>query len=378
MEGNRNRPRLLTVIGTRPEIIKMSCLLPRFDQEFDHILVHSGQHYSPNMDQVFFEELDLRSPDMTLEVGSSTPGVQTAAVIEGVERIILQARPDAVVVHGDTNTTLGAALATCKHPGSLLVHIEAGTRSGNPAQPEEINRKIVDRVSNVHFVPRPADLENLRAEGIDLGNAFVTGSTVFDSCLRASTIERAEGILSDLRVTPGGYALATLHRQESVDSRERLGSVCKALRRISETIPVVLPIHPRTRKRAREFGIECESRGIRLTDPVGYGALITILKNACFCLTDSGGVMEEAAVLGVPGLVLREESEHSVYLDSGIHRLVGTDEDRIVYEATVLVEQPREREQRAAQSPPPLDRSPSESIVSTLRQLLGDFLPLTI
>lgn len=373
MKANRNRPRLLTVIGTRPEIIKMSCLLPRFDKEFDHILVHSGQHYSPNMDQVFFEELGLRSPDRTLDVGSSTPGVQTAAVLEGVETLILREHPDVVIVHGDTNTTLGAALAACKHRGSLLVHVEAGTRSGNPAQPEEINRKIVDRVSNVHFVPRTADLGHLRAEGIDISNAFVTGSTVFDSCLRASTLARAEYVLSDLRVRPGEYALATLHRQETVDSRERLRSVCEALHRISEAIPVVLPIHPRTRKRVREFGLECESPGIRLTDPIGYGAMITILKNAWFCLTDSGGVMEEAAVLGIPSLVLRDETEHSVYVESGIHRLVGADEERIVSEAIALLEEPHERERRAAQSPPALDRSPSDIIVSTLRQLLGDF-----
>jgi UDP-N-acetylglucosamine 2-epimerase len=322
------------------------------------------------MDKVFFDELDLRLPDASLEVGSDTPGIQTAAILAGVERLIIEEAPAAVIVHGDTNTTLGAALAACKHNGTLLVHVEAGTRSGNPQQPEEINRKLVDRVSSVHFVPLSGDLEHLRAEGVDTSNAFVTGSTVFDSCIRAATLPGREEILGGLGVQPGSYALATFHRQETVDNRERLMAVCNALKRIGESIPLILPIHPRTRKRVQEFGLDLESPGIRLTDPVGYRAMIALLSHAQFCLTDSGGLMEEAAALGIPGLILREETEHSAYVNSGIHTLVGAEEDRIAAEAHMLIEQSGERSRRAALRPTAPDRSPSEVILATLRRLL--------
>lgn len=360
----------MTVIGTRPEIIKMSALLPLLDSRFDHVLVHSGQHYSPNMDRVFFEELGLRDPDRFLEVGSRPPGAQTAAILNGVEELLLETRPDAVVVHGDTNTTLGAALATCKYPAIRLVHVEAGARSGNPLQPEEINRKLVDRVSGVHFVLRQEDVDNLVREGIDTDGALVTGSTVFDSCARAVQLPGAD-LPGRFGLSAGGYALATFHRQETVDERRPLGAVCRAIARISAHLPVIVPLHPRTRKRVDEFGLDHATGRVTVVEPLGYGAMMGLLGNARLCLTDSGGLMEEAAILGVPALVLRNETEHRAYLDCGIHRLVGTNEGRIVAEAQRLLNDDAEHRRRSGCRPSPPAHSPSKVIADEIARLLG-------
>lgn len=360
------------MIGTRPEIIKMSALLPLIDRSFDHLLVHSGQHYSPNMDKVFFEELALRDPDFTLEVGSKTPGLQTSEIMAGVEHLILEHRPDCLVVQGDTNTTLGAALACCKYQDVELVHVEAGTRSGNPRQPEEINRKLIDRVSTIHFVPLPTDLDNLISEGISIDRAVVTGSTIFDSCLRAARLAGGKEVLAKLGLSSGDYALATFHRQETVDDPVRLSSVFSALERLSSNTRLLVPLHPRTRKRIQELGLQPRGANLHLLEPFGYRSLITLLQHARFCLTDSGGLMEEAAILAVPALILRTETEHRSYVESGIHRLVGSDEELIVAEGRTLLEDAAERRRRAGLRPARPEQSPSELIEQTLLERLSE------
>jgi UDP-N-acetylglucosamine 2-epimerase (non-hydrolysing) len=360
-------PTVMTLIGTRPEIIKMSPLIPRFDEEFNHILVHSGQHYSANMDAVFFEDLSLRRPDHMLEVGSHSPGEQTARILQKVEELLLQARPDALVVHGDTNTTLAGALAAAKQPGVVLVHVEAGARSGNPKQAEEINRQIVDRVSDIHFVPYERDLQNLRNEGVPTTSAYVTGNTVLASCLRASKLDGAERFLQARGVQRGSYALATFHRQETVDERESLAAVCDALDETAEEVPVIAPLHPRTVKMMQQYGLVFTSPKVIVTEPVGYREMIAVLSNARFCLTDSGGLMEEAGVLGVPGLILRNETEHVRYIESGIHVLVGADREQIVRQGRVLVRNDREHGRRVAAAPDNSALSPADLIMSHMR-----------
>ena len=361
-----SRPSLMTLIGTRPEIVKMSPLIPRFDEEFHHILVHSGQHYSANMDAVFFEDLELRQPDYTLEVGSHPPGKQTALILSAVEGLLQETSPDVLVVHGDTNTTLAGGLAAAKRATTLLVHVEAGARSGNPKQAEEINRQIVDRVSDIHFVPYQHDLENLRREAISTDRAYVTGNTVIASCLRASTLDGAERYLESHGVSPGRYALATFHRQEAVDHPETLAGICDALDAVSRSLSVIVPLHPRSRKMMQQYDISFRSDAVTVTEPIGYREMIALLSNARFCLTDSGGLMEEAGVLRIPGLILRRETEHVRYVESGIHALVGTDPDEIQREAEQLLNDD-ERRKRSGSAPDSSDLAPVERIIDHLR-----------
>lgn len=364
------RPRLMTLIGTRPEIVKMSPLIPRFDEEFDHILVHSGQHYSANMDAVFFEDLELRRPDHMLEVGSHPPGKQTALILAAVEGLLAELGPVALVVHGDTNTTLAGGLAAAKRSTTALVHVEAGARSGNPKQAEEINRQIVDRVTDIHFVPYERDLKNLQAEGIPTDRAYVTGNTVIASCLRASTLDGAERILDSHGIAAGRYALATYHRQEAVDDAATLRGICAAIDEVSKRLPVILPLHPRTRKMMEQYGISFASAAVTVTEPVGYRQMIALLSNARFCLTDSGGLMEEAGVLRVPGLILRRETEHVRYVESGIHALVGTDFDTISHEAERLSDDAEHRD-RVNAAPSNAGIDPVERIMGQLRAELS-------
>lgn len=332
--------RLLTFIGTRPEIIKMSPLIPRFDAGFGHTLVHSGQHYSPDMDGIFFRELGLRGPDAMLECGGLPPAEQVGLMMQRLEKLVLERAPDAVVVQGDTNTALAGALTAAKHKekGLKLIHVEAGCRSGNPAQTEEINRLLIDRVSDLMFVPTAADARNLAREGIAPSAYAVTGNTVVDSCRRTSALVDDAAILGRLGLAAGAYCLATLHRQETVDRRERLAEVAGALDAIADRLPMVLPLHPRTAGKMAAFGLAFRSPGIRVIGPAGYLELIGLLKNARFCLTDSGGMQEEAAVLRVPALVLRNETEYMHYVRAGALKLAGTARAGILDAAAPLLD----------------------------------------
>ncbi len=227
---------VMTLIGTRPEIIKMSPLIPALDSEFRHILVHSGQHYSVSMDGVFFEELEIRNPDYNLGVGSSAPGQQTAGILDGFEKLILKFKPDIVIVHGDTNTTLAGALAASKYKseGIKLAHVEAGARSFNINQPEEINRRIVDQVSDILFAPYYKDMENLIREGVDRDRIVVTkGNTVLESARRMAGLIDDSEILSRFDLLEKSFCIATFHRQETVDNMEKLGNICASIEEIA-------------------------------------------------------------------------------------------------------------------------------------------------
>ncbi len=354
---------IVTVLGTRPEIIKMAPLLPRLDALGDHIIVHSGQHYSAEMDAVFFEELELRSPDRPLGVGSREPAEQVAMIAQGVERVIIESSPDWVVVHGDTNTTLGGALAAAKHRarGVRLAHVEAGARSFNEDQPEELNRVLVDRMAHLLFAPTEDDAANLKAEGIPVDRVLVTGNTVAESCLRMATI--VDGHVPD-GLAAGHYAIATIHRQETVNDPARLATTWEALVAVSECVNVIVPLHPRTRKMLAAAGLPLSRAGLTVSEPVGYRKMVALLKHARFVLTDSGGVQEEAAILQVPALVLRGETEHRRYVDAGLHRVVGTDFDRIVAESTFLLDDDRLAERKRCRIE--LDSGVAERIASAL------------
>jgi len=345
--------KIITIIGTRPEIIKMSALLPLLDREYHHILVHSGQHYSINMDKIFFKDLKLRAPDICLEVGTKSPALQLAEMIAKLDKIISQENPSAVIVHGDTNTTLAGALATVKNKSKLikLIHVEAGYRSFNEKQTEEINRQLVDHIGDLLFVANNKELDNIKNEGINLKKTIVTGNTVIDSCLRMSQLVSDQRVLSKYKLQKEAYILMTFHRQETVDDKEKLKNLCHAVKELASTYPVVLPLHPRTVKMLAQFNLRIEGEKLILIEPVGYKEMIGLLKYCRFCLTDSGGLQEEAAVLGIPCLILREETEHTLYVGCGINKLVSTDAARIIKEAKRLIKNQKEYLKRKNKRP---------------------------
>ncbi len=328
--------KIITVLGTRPEIIKMSPLLSLFNKQFKHILVHTGQHYAYHLDRLFFEELDLREPDYALNVGSSDNLSQTTLMLEKMIPILNKERPDMIVVQGDTNSTLAGGLAACKSQINL-VHVEAGCRSFNREMPEEYNRIIVDHCSDMLFAPHQDAVENLLKERISKDTIYMTGSTLTDACLRNIKIADKSDILKRLELKENDYIPVTIHRTENTDNITVLKNLILSLCRLSDNTTLVFPIHPRTKKALQLENIHL-AKGMKVIDPVGYLDFLRLLSQARFVLTDSGGVQEEAAVLDVPALVLRNETEWMNFVRDGKNKLVGRETDKIVKEANKLIE----------------------------------------
>jgi UDP-N-acetylglucosamine 2-epimerase len=323
------RPRLITILGTRPEIIKCSPLLPLFDRYYEHTLVHTGQHYDDTMDARFFRELGLRTPDHALAVGSGSPVSQVARMLTGLESILQVGMPDWVFVQGDTNSTLAGALAAAKL-GYRVVHLEAGCRSFNRAMPEETNRVLVDHIAELCLAPDVVAAENLAAEGIAAERIVIVGSTAVDACLRVTTLAMPG---RPIRPASGpavrdGYLVATIHRAENT-TPERLPGLLGALADLSVHWPVLFPVHPRTAAALRDLGLPLPAR-VRCCEPLGYAQMMRTIQASRGLLTDSGGLQEEAAVLGVPTFILRQETEWRELVESGHHRLVGAERTAIV------------------------------------------------
>ena len=319
------------LLGTRPEIIKMSPVIRECERRgLDYFILHTGQHYSYEMDRLFFEELELPDPDYNLDVGSGTHAGQTAKIMTGVEEILAKESPEIVLVQGDTNTVMAGALAASKL--HLRVgHIEAGLRSFNRQMPEEINRVVTDHISDYLFAPTESARENLLAEGIDDTKICVTGNTVVDAVYQNLDIAKKKAnILKDLDLEPRKYFLVTAHRQENVDNRARLKEILKGLEGVQKefSLPVVFPVHPRTEKRIKEMGFGVD--GLNLTKPFGFLEFLQLESQAKLVLTDSGGVQEETCVLGVPCATMRYDTERPETLDVGSNILVGADAKKIL------------------------------------------------
>ncbi|MFA7198176.1 MAG: UDP-N-acetylglucosamine 2-epimerase (non-hydrolyzing) [Methanoculleus sp.] len=319
------------ILGTRPEIIKMSPVIRECERRgLDYYIIHTGQHYSYEMDRVFFEELDLPDPNYSLDVGSGTHAGQTAKIMTGVEDILTKEPPEIVLVQGDTNTVMAGALAASKlHV--RVGHIEAGLRSFNRQMPEEINRVLTDHISDYLFAPTEKSRQNLLAEGIADRRICVTGNTVVDAIYQNLDISRRKvNVLKDLDLEPQEYFLVTAHRQENVDNRTRLKEILKGLAGVQKefSLPVVFPVHPRTEKRIKELGIGVD--GLNLTKPFGFLEFLQLEAQAKLVLTDSGGVQEETCVLGVPCATMRYDTERPETLDVGSNILVGTDSGKII------------------------------------------------
>jgi UDP-N-acetylglucosamine 2-epimerase (non-hydrolysing) len=324
--------RIVTIIGTRPEIIKMAPVVKALDAlDHEHVLVHSGQHYDLMMDRIFFRDLDLREPDHQFELKGQEPHVQVATTIRQVAPVAKRA--DLVITHGDTNTTVAGALLANKL-SRPLAHVEAGIRSFDKTMSEEVNRIIADQLSNFLFAPTPTSRENLHRENVTEG-VHVVGNSVIDALLQNLPIaEKRSDVLTRLGLTRGGYIVLTFHRAENVDSKERLSRALVAFERAAGEagMPILFPIHPRTARRLQEFGLEKraeEQPSLRRIEPTGYLDMLVLEKNAALVMTDSGGLQEESCFFRVPCVTLRENTERPETLEIGSNVLAGTDPERV-------------------------------------------------
>lgn len=319
------------VLGTRPEIIKMAPVVRALEKrKADFFVLHTGQHYSYNLDRVFFEQLRLPAAKYNLEVGSASHAEQTGRILVGVERVLQKEEPDTVLVLGDTNSVFAGALAAVKL-GIKMGHIEAGLRSYDRTMPEEINRVLTDHCADLLFAPTEKSKQILLGEGIAEAKIFVTGNTIVDAvCQNLELAKNQKNILETLNLKPKEYFLVTLHRQENVDSRDRFASVLSGLRKVSGEfqLPIIYPVHPHSRRRLNEFGLQ--TMGLTLIEPVDYFGFLQLENSARLILTDSGGVQEESCILGVPCVTLRDNTERPETLEVGSNILSGTRPDKIL------------------------------------------------
>ncbi len=325
------------ILGTRPEIIKMSSIINECEKlKLDYFILHTGQHYSHNMNGTFFQQLQLPEPKYNLGVESGSHAEQTGKILMGVERILQEEKPDVVLLEGDTNTVLAGALAASKL-GIKVGHVEAGLRSFDKTMPEEINRILTDHCSDYLFVPTPGAKQNLLKEGISQRMIFVSGNTIVDVLLSCSELLKDTDFIEQLDLRYKNYLLVTVHRQENVDNMDKFARILEGLQKVQQEfhLPLVYPLHPRSRKKMKEFKIE--AKGIKLMDPIDLFSFLKLEAGAKLCFTDSGGVQEEACVLGVPCVTLRDNTERPETLEVGSNVLAGTDPLKILQSARLMM-----------------------------------------
>ena len=351
-----------TIFGTRPEITKLAPLIPLIDAAFDHHVLFTSQHYSPNMAQLFFDELQVREPDTFLDLRTSAVDKLTAAVAEELKRL----RPRAVVVYGDTNSTLAAGRAA-REAGLPLAHIEAGLRCFDLSLPEERTRIEVDGISDLLLCPTELQVTYLRREGVP-GRAEVVGNLIVDAVQRYLPSEkRRAATLRRLGVSPGKFAVATIHRQANVDTAPALKRSLECLR---HDIPVVFPVHPRTRARMDEFGLKLPENVVG-TEPLGYLEFLSLLAEAAVVLTDSGGLQEEAIVLGVPCLTLRTSTERWETVCAGGNFLVGTEPALVQSYVAMILDEALGLGERMRRAPNPYGENVAQKCLAALRDWLA-------
>jgi UDP-N-acetylglucosamine 2-epimerase (non-hydrolysing) len=316
---------IAAVLGTRPEIVKMAPIIKELEKrDIGYFVIHTGQHYSYNLDKVFFENFELEKPKYNLEIGSGTHGQQTGKIMKRIETVLINEKPEITLVEGDTNTVLASALAASKLH-IKVGHVEAGLRSFWRGMPEEINRVLTDHISDLLFAPTEIARKNLVNEGITTG-VYVVGNTIVDSL--KFTSQKLTKIEKD-------FILLTLHREENADDPKKLENIIKGAELISEYFdtPIIYPIHPRTEKNLKKFGIKPNKERIKLIDPLDYFTFLSYLKSCRFVLTDSGGIQEEACVLNVPCITLRENTERPETIDIGANILAGSNPEKILESA---------------------------------------------
>jgi UDP-N-acetylglucosamine 2-epimerase (non-hydrolysing) len=320
--------KVVSIVGARPQFIKCAPVSHELRKEHEEILVHTGQHYDPEMSEVFFEELQIPSPDYHLNVGSGLHGKQTGAILERAEQVLMQERPDSVLVYGDTNSTLAGSLAAAKLH-IPVAHVEAGLRSFDRTMPEEINRVVTDHISDLLLCPTQTAMNNLANEGIIKGR-WLVGDVMVDALRHTTSIaEKRSQIITKLGLVRGDYYVATVHRPGNTDNPKNLAAILDAFRESGKT--VVFPVHPRTKKYLQNYGLwDSMAENIMCIDPLGYIDMLHLMKHGKKILTDSGGIQKEAYVLGVPCITLRENTEWLETLVGGWNVLVGADKHKIL------------------------------------------------
>ncbi|MDA9366597.1 UDP-N-acetylglucosamine 2-epimerase (non-hydrolyzing) [Pseudomonadales bacterium] len=319
--------KVVTILGARPQFIKASSVSREFKKHTNikELIVHTGQHYDSNMSDIFFDEMKIPKPDIFLGVSGLSHGAMVGQMIEKIELVLLSEKPDWILVYGDTNSTLAGAIAASKL-GIKIAHVEAGLRSFNMNMPEEVNRIITDRISTLLFCPTQAAINNLNAEGINKWDAkvYLSGDVMRDGALFYK--ELAEPLSNS--IIDGEFALVTIHRAENTDSPARLGGIIDAINEISESMAVVLPLHPRTKAKLRALSLELSS-AIKVIEPVGYLNMIWLIRNCNLVMTDSGGLQKEAFFFEKPCITLRDETEWVELVDNNFNVLVGADKQAI-------------------------------------------------
>jgi UDP-N-acetylglucosamine 2-epimerase (non-hydrolysing) len=326
--------KIVNIVGARPNFMKIAPLFRAYElhKEIEPVLVHTGQHYDKQMSESFFQELEIPEPDINLEVGSSSHAVQTAEIMKRFEPVVMEHKPDAVLVVGDVNSTIACGLVAVK-VGVKLAHVEAGLRSFDRTMPEEINRILTDAISDLLFCTDQSGVDNLLREGVAKDKVFLVGNVMIDTLMKHKQKAESSQILKKLGLYAGKYAVLTLHRPSNVDEPEVFCRILDALEVIQNHLPIVFPVHPRTRKNllGSSLGKKIASmKGLVLTDPLIYLDFLKLMSSAKVVLTDSGGIQTETTILKIPCLTLRENTEWPVTVEIGTNQIVGTDMEKIL------------------------------------------------
>jgi UDP-N-acetylglucosamine 2-epimerase (non-hydrolysing) len=376
-----NRLRIMSIVGARPNMMKVAPLLAEFrrHEDFEPVLVHTGQHYDYSMSQVFFDQLGVPPPDYNLDVGSGTHYVQTAEIMRKFGELVQQDRPDMVVVAGDVNSTIACALVAAKER-IPVAHLEAGLRSFDRSMPEEINRVLTDAVADLLFTTEESANRNLANEGVDPGKVFFVGNLMIDSLMSALKVARQSCLRTELGLEGKPYAVLTLHRPSNVDNEEQLRRTLDAIDQLAQHIPVVFPAHPRTARNIEAAGLTAmknwnggsslSNSGLWMMPPASYLDFLDLMHHAVMVITDSGGVQEETTFLGVPCLTYRDTTERPVTVTMGTNRVVGRDPQHLLRTALEVLQERRDGQSKPAPSCPPLwDGRTASRIVQILKEV---------
>ncbi len=326
--------KIISVVGARPNYMKVAPIhraFQKYSKEITHLICHTGQHYDVNMSKIFFEELELPEPHFYLGVGSGSHSEQTAKIMIEFEKVLLNEKPDLVIVVGDVNSTIACSLVAVKL-GIKVAHVEAGLRSFDRSMPEEINRLLTDQIADYLFVTEKSGIENLKNEGIPDEKIFFVGNTMIDSLVYyLPKIDKSQ-ILNELNLLNEKYVVVTLHRPSNVDKSENLIRIFEEFKKIAEKYKIVFPIHPRTKKVLQSSGYDYSHPNFLIVDPIGYISFIKLVKNSIAVITDSGGIQEETTFLKIPCLTLRDNTERPITAELGTNKLIGTQYDKIALE----------------------------------------------
>ncbi len=361
--------KVISVVGARPNYMKVAPIHRSFQKYKDrikHLICHTGQHYDVNMSKIFFEELELPQPEFYLGVGSGSHAEQTAKIMIEFEKVLLNEKPDLVIVVGDVNSTIACSLVAVKL-GIKVAHVEAGLRSFDRTMPEEINRLLTDQIADYLFVTEKSGLENLKNEGIADEKIFFVGNTMIDSLVYYLPKIEMSQILNELNLKEKEYVVITLHRPSNVDNPENLIKIFEQFRKIADKYKIVFPIHPRTKKTIQSTNFHYNHINFLLIDPVGYISFIKLVKNSIAVITDSGGIQEETTFLKIPCLTLRENTERPITVELGTNKLIGTKYDKIAEEFFNYLNSPK----YDSNIPPLWDGKAAERITAKLVELLN-------